>query len=503
MTNNKTEITVCLLNPQGHVRWQEPPIAEHPDTGGQIVYILELSKELAKAGCKVDIFTRFFDDSEWTGYNKEIEEFNKNLRIVRIKCGPENKFLCKEELWPFIKDFASGIRKFYTNQAYQPDVITSHYADAGLTAAMLKKDIKKSFVHTGHSLGGKKMDNLNLSKSNFDEINNSFNFHLRTSAERITFKNSHYIIASTQEEVDKQYGHKVYKSAADDKNKFHIIPPGISPEQFFSYKIKETKSEKYQKATEKLQKQLEKTISQDRINFPCAFSAARFDAKKNPSGLLMAYADSSLLQEKTNLLIIAGNVNSPLNPENRDKLKENEKYIVEEIVSIIEERKLQGKVCFSPGFDYKDEMPYIYRYAGRNNWIFVNPALHEPFGLTIVEAMVSGLPVVATKFGGPVEILDRGKYGILADTTNPVSLASSIEQLLDPDKWRDFSEKGMERVKEKFTWKTAASGYIRVFDKIINEGLKDKNDFPIPEYFLNQDKKSEQELINELKKYYF
>ncbi len=504
MSEQKQKLTICLLNPQGHVRWKEPQIAEHPDTGGQIVYILELAKEFEKAGCRVDIFTRYFKDPDWPGYDREIEDYNENLRIARIKCGKEDRFIRKEKLWPLIKDFSAGVKKFYRDQGYQPDIITSHYADAGLAAGILKKDLKKPYVHTGHSLGGKKMDNLNLSRSNFEMINKNFSFHLRISAERISFKNANRVIVSTQEEIDQQYGHRVYKSIVSrNKEKFCIIPPGIDPENFFSYHRQEKDTEKYKKAVGLLKKQLKRSISKERKDLPCVFSAARFDAKKNPTGLLRAYASSRQLQENMNLLIVAGNVENPLTPKNRNKFKEHEKYIIEDIASIIEGWKLKGKVCLSPGFDYMDEMPYIYRYAGRNKWIFVNPALHEPFGLTIIEAMASGLPVVATKHGGPAEILNGGEFGILTESIDPLLLASSLEELLIAGKWRNFSKKGMERVKKKFTWKAATASYMKVFKKVKKEGVQNKGDFPIPDYFLKRTKKNESHLMKELRSLMF
>ncbi|MGM0568476.1 MAG: glycosyltransferase, partial [Elusimicrobiota bacterium] len=470
-----------------------------PDTGGQIVYITELSKELAKAGCSVDIFTRYFKDPKWPGYEKEIEEYNKNLRIIRIKCGPEDKFINKEKLWPLINDFTQGAIDYYKSRSIEPDIVSSHYADAGLSAAIMKKRMFKAFTHTGHSLGGKKMDNLKLSRSNFEMINKNFNFHLRVAAERVSFRNAQAIIASTREEIEKQYGHRVYEGAVEDRNKFEVIPPGIGPEQFFSYEKGEENKKTYKKAVEKLQKQLAGGIETGRIKLPCVFSAARFDAKKNPTGLLRAYASSRLLQENTNLLIIAGNIEDPLNPDNRDKFKEHEKYIIEDIAGIIKGWNLEGKVCLSPGFDYKDEMPYIYRYAARNKWVFVNPALHEPFGLTIVEAMASGLPVVATKRGGPAEILRAGDFGILSETSEPLSLSHDIEKLLKKERWEKYSEKGIERVKKKFTWSSAAKAYIKLFKKIIDEGVREKNDFPVPGYFLEKKGEKDSRLRSELR----
>ncbi|MGM0441369.1 MAG: glycosyltransferase [Elusimicrobiota bacterium] len=501
--SKKNDLTVGLVNPQGHVRWDDLQIASHPDTGGQTVYIIELAKELGKITGHVDVFTRYFEDTEWPGYDKKIENYSDNVRIVRIECGPRDKFIEKEKLWPLMKDFVDGIKEFYEKEGYSPDIFTTHYADAGLCGAMLKEKMDVPFTHTGHSLGGAKMDNLNLSRSNFEMINKQFKFHRRISAERVTFRNSSAIVASTNEEVEKQYGHKVYDDAIDNKEKFHIIPPGIDPDQFFSYHKKEKDKVLYEKAVNKLQEGLSKYIDKDRQDLPCILSAARFDAKKNPTGLIRAYASSEVLQENANLLIIAGNVANPLDPENWDKFKEHEKFIVEDISDIIENWQLEGKVSFTPGFDYKTEMPFVYRYAARKKWIFVNPALHEPFGLTIIEAMASGLPVVATKYGGPSEILNNGEYGILIEPKFPHSLKKGLEKLLIAGKWKNFSNKGMERVKERYTWRIASKGYKKLFKEVVEKDVDSENDFDIPEYFIDPQTGDDSQLRHELRHLYF
>ncbi|MDA3793415.1 MAG: glycosyltransferase, partial [Elusimicrobia bacterium] len=425
------------------------------------------------------------------------------LRIVRIKCGPEDKFVAKEKLWPFMKDYTDGIKKYYDKEGVSPDIFTSHYADGGLAGAMLKESMDVPYTHTGHSLGGEKMDKLNLSRSNFEMINKNFKFHLRISAERVAFRNAAAIVASTGEEVSKQYGHHVYKDALKDKSKFNIIPPGIGPEQFFSYHKDEKKKETYDKAGKKIKGEIKKYIDEERRDLPCIFSAARFDAKKNPTGLLRAYASSEKLQDNANVMIVAGNIEDPLNPENRNKFKEHEKFIIEDLADIVKNWNLKGKVSFSPGLDYVDEMPFVYRYAARSKWIFVNPALHEPFGLTIIEAMASGLPVAATQNGGPSEILEGGRHGVLVEPTLPHSLRKGLEKLLIASQWKKFSNAGTERVKEKFTWGTASKGYRKLFKKLIKEGIDKSDDFKIPEYFMNPEEGSDSKLRKELRHLYF
>ncbi len=500
--NNK-KLTIGLLNPQGHVRWKNLQIAAHPDTGGQIVYIIELAKALEQQGCRMDIFTRYFKDPKWPGYTKEIENYSENLRIIRIKCGSRDKFINKEDLWSVLYEFSMGVKAFYEKEGYRPDVFSSHYGDAGLAAAMLKKEMRLPFIHTGHSLGGKKMDNLRLSRANFTEINSSYRFHLRVIAERISFRNASAIVASTEEEVERQYGHKVYKRCVRDEKKFNIIPPGIDPELFYSYTKKEKNIRLYNKAVARLNRVLSLYVAPNRIHMPFVFSAARLSAKKNPVGLLKAYANSETLQEHMNLLIVAGNVEDPLNSDNRSKFPENKWNIIDDIIRIIKKHELSGKVCFSPGFDHHSQIPYIYRYAARNRWIFINPALHEPFGLTIVEAMASGLPVVATKRGGPIDILQDNEFGILVEPTDIYSISGGLKKMLKAKVWGRYSAAGFDRVKEHYTWNCAAGDYIKLLNNVSKKAFKDEKDYDIPQYFTDYEKKDDTALLKDFRKRYY
>ncbi|MBN2407556.1 MAG: glycosyltransferase [Elusimicrobia bacterium] len=497
------KLVIGLLNPQGHVRWKNLQIAAHPDTGGQIVYIIELSKALEKLGFRIDLFTRYFSDPDWPGYDREIEEYSPNLRIVRIKCGPVEKFVKKEELWPIIHEFAAGIEKFYEEQGSKPDVFTGHYADGGLAAVILKKKMGIPFTFTGHSLGGKKMDNLNLSRANFAHVNSRYNFHLRVIAERLALRNASAVVTSTAQEVKKQYGHRVYIRAAGSKKKFNIIPPGIDPKNFFPYTLPERDAAAYENAVAKLMAGLSNSISRKRMHMPFIFSAARFAAKKNPNGLLKAYAKSETLRSRMNLLIVAGNVDDPLNDNNRHRFDDSKKHIIDEIKSAIAAYKLEGKVCFLPGFDHISELPFIYRYAARSRWVFINPALHEPFGLTIVEAMASGLPVIGTKHGGPLEIIQDDEYGVLIEPTDHYSISGGIKKMLRDKNWDRYSLKGMERVKEQYTWAAAAQGYGKLLSKVVRKGFSDKKDYPIPGYFMDPAGSDDREILKELRRRYY
>lgn len=90
--------------------------------------------------------------------------------------------------------------------------------------------------------------------------------------------------------------------------------------------------------------------------------------------------------------------------------------------------------------------------------LLVSAARQESFGLTVAEAMASGTPVVATRSGGPQEIIEHMQSGVLVPVDDPASLAKSIVDVLgDPVLARHLSENGVRRVNEAFTLKKYVS----------------------------------------------
>ena len=93
----------------------------------------------------------------------------------------------------------------------------------------------------------------------------------------------------------------------------------------------------------------------------------------------------------------------------------------------------------------------------------------EAFGLVNVEAMASGLPVVASRVGGIVEVVADGETGYLVDPANmEAELLTRIGELVrDPDLRRRMGEAGRKRVEEKFTWDRTAEAWMALFKREI------------------------------------
>src|SRR5207237_10201885 len=121
---------VCCLNPQGYVE-RHPPLGK-TDTGGQVVYVLELAKALGRQGIQVDIITRRFDG------RPEVERLAPNVRIVRIPCGPSS-FVLKEDLAGLMPEFVQGLETFAARHSPRYDVIHSHSWDGRSAGRLLDR----------------------------------------------------------------------------------------------------------------------------------------------------------------------------------------------------------------------------------------------------------------------------------------------------------------------------------------------------------------------------
>ncbi len=443
---------IIFVNPQGNFDSKDSRLSSHPDFGGQIVYVKEVAIAMEKMGIDVDIVTRKIEDPKWPEFSSEFDGYpGTNVRIVRIGFGPP-EFLPKERLWPYLGEFAKKMADFYKKEGL--DFITTHYGDGGISGSMLSKYLKVPFSFTAHSLGAQKMDKLGVNEENFSHFDEIYNFSARILAEGISMKSSAFNVVSTRMEQFEQYGHKLYKDYIDvNDTRFKVIPPGVNARIF------NTDSADDKKIEEKIKK-----FSRTR---PLIIISSRLDPKKNHISVVKAYAGSSL-KERYDLLIVTNGFENPY--EN-----DYDNTVIKGIVDFVIKNNLKSKVHFINIENQKD-LASLYRAASRNYSFFVSMALYEPFGLAIIEAMACGLPVIATKNGGPTEIIREGE-GLLADPENIDEIKTQMEKLTDYQLYMKIRTNGIKRVKTSYTWESTAKGYL---ENIQNARF---NDFNIPTCF--------------------
>ena len=487
MTSNES-LHIAFLNPQGNFDPHDRYWTEHPDFGGQLVYVKEVALALGAIGHRVDIITRQINDPEWPGFETQVDSYpgSPNVRILRIPCGGD-LFLRKEDLWPYLgTEWVPNIIDFFAKEGAYPDVATAHYADGGLSGALLQSERMLHFTFTGHSLGAQKMDKLGVEEGNLAEMEARFHFSKRIMAERVSMSHAARIITSTRQERIEQYGHRAYHGAVDpgDDRRFAVIPPGVN-RRIFSPEPGEADAP----VGARIDEALDRDIDAERVDLPIVLASSRLDEKKNHIGLVRAFVESRELRSHANLAIVVRGLEDPLH--RYSELSAGEHAIMDEITGLLSRAELWGSVTAFP-LNSQSELAGAYRNLAERRSVFALTALYEPFGLAPLEAMSCGLPAVVTKNGGPSESMLDGEreFGVLVDPGDPQDIASGILRIVDSEsKWMDFHRAGIERVVARYTWDRTAAGYLEVLRSIISEELQ-APEIEIPGYFTNPAEKN-------------
>jgi sucrose-phosphate synthase len=448
MTQQESGLYIALLSIHGLIRGHNLELGRDSDTGGQTLYVVELAQTLARQPGvrKVDLITQRVVDKEISSdYANPIEILTPRLRIVRIDAGTEG-YLPKEQLWDHLDFFADNLASFFRENNAFPDIIHSHYADAGYVGSHLANLLGIPLIHTGHSLGRVKRSRLLANGLTAQEIEDRFNMSRRIEAEEQTLATAERVITSTHQEIEEQY--EIYDHYQPDQ--MRVVPPGTNLNQFTPPRGDELESPLFQQLTCHLKEP----------HKPIILALSRPDPRKNIQALIEAFGQSAELQELANLLIIAGN------RDDIDELEEGAQEVFHELLVAIDRYDLYGKVTL-PKHHQRDQVPMIYQIATASGGVFVNPALTEPFGLTLIEAAACGLPIVATEDGGPQDIISNCQNGFLIDPLEPETISNALVKLLkDQALWQRFSEQGMAGVKEHYSWDAHARRYLKIVKPI-------------------------------------
>ena len=401
-SNPDKGLYIQLYSIHGLIRGQNLELGRDADTGGQTKYVLELAQTLIKdprVG-KVELVTRQINDRKVSNlYSIPEEKVNEKFSIIRIRCGG-GKYIRKELLWNHLEEFVDKSIKYIKSVGRLPDIIHSHYADAGYVCTELTQFFGIPFIHTGHSLGRDKLRKLLSDGMDPDDIEKKYKISHRINVEENIIHFANRIITSTSQEIKNQYGD--YQNTTEGK--FRVIPPGVDLERFYPYNSRMTLDEQNAR--------LLHTISNKLLNFfvdvakPLILTVCRPDKRKNISGLIKAFGEDTELQKKANLAIFAG-IRTDI-----QEMPDNEREVLTDILLLMDKYNLYGKMAIPKRHDTQTEVPELYRIAADTKGVFVNAALTEPFGLTLIEAAACGVPVVATD---PVTAAgtDRGRlyYG--------------------------------------------------------------------------------------------
>jgi sucrose-phosphate synthase len=471
---------IQLYSIHGLIRGNNLELGRNADTGGQTKYVMELAKILSEDSRveRVELVTREIKDRTVSSdYSVPVEKVNDKFSIIRIRCGG-GKYIRKEQIWNLLEEFVDKSVKYIKSVKRLPDIIHSHYADAGYVCTELTQFFGIPFVHTGHSLGRDKLRKLLSDGMQEEDIEKRYKLSHRIEVEENIIYLANLIITSTRQEIINQYGG--YKNSSEEK--FRVIPPGVDIDKFYPYNARIPVDEETE--------EIIRTISAKLLNFfvhidkLLILTVCRPDKRKNISGLITAYGEDKELQKKANLAIFAG-IRTDI-----QTMPDNEREVLTEILLLMDKYNLYGKMAIPKRHDTQTEVPELYRIAADTGGVFINAALTEPFGLTLIEAASCGVPVVATDDGGPRDIIQNCKNGLLVDVTNTKNISNAINKIIDDKNlWKQFSESGMKEVKKHYTWKAHVDSYLKEIEKIAGTRKdKDKVFAPVGRKLLDAEK---------------
>ncbi|CAN1812685.1 Sucrose-phosphate synthase 4 [Linum perenne] len=506
---------IVLISMHGLVRGENMELGRDSDTGGQVKYVVELARALANTQgiYRVDLLTRQITSPEVdSSYGEPIEMLSYpqdgsgscGAYIIRIPCGPPHKYIPKESLWPHVPEFVDGALNHIVNMARAlgeqvnggkqptwPYVIHGHYADAGEVAAHLSGALEVPMVLTGHSLGRNKFEHLlKQGRLSREDINLTYNIFRRIEAEEFGLDAAQMVVTSTRQEIEEQWGlYDGFDVKLERKLRVRrrrgvscmgryiprmvVIPPGMD----FSYVTAQDSSEDDLKSfvgPDKAHKKLHiPPIWSEIMRFftnphkPTILALSRPDPKKNVTTLIKAFGENQTLREVANLTLILGN------RDDIEDMSSTPSAVLTTVLKLIDKYDLYGQVAF-PKHHKQSQVPDIYRLAAKTKLltevvmcricllkgVFINPALVEPFGLTLIEAAAYGLPIVATKNGGPVDILKALKNGILVDPHDQKAITDALLKLLaDKNRWNECRKNGLKNI-HKFSWPEHCRNYL-------------------------------------------
>ncbi|KAH9725987.1 putative sucrose-phosphate synthase 4 [Citrus sinensis] len=333
-------------------------------------------------------------------------------------------------------------------------------------------------VLTGHSLGRNKFEQLLKQGRLPKDINASYKIMRRIEAEELGLDASEMVVTSTRQEIEMQWGlYDGFDLKLERKLRVRrqrgvscfgrfmprmvVIPPGMD----FSY----VTTQDTMGGDTDLKSLIGNDRTQSKRNLPPMWSEvmrfftnphkptilalSRPDPKKNVTTLLKAFGECQPLRELANMTLILGN------RDDIEDMSNSSSVVLTTVLKLIDKYDLYGQVAY-PKHHKQSDVPDIYRLAAKTKGVFINPALVEPFGLTIIEAAAYGLPVVATKNGGPVDILKALNNGLLVDPHDQNAIADALLKLLaDKNMWSECRKNGLKNI-HRFSWPEHCRNYL-------------------------------------------
>ena len=481
--------SVVILSPHGW--FGQADVLGRPDTGGQVVYILdqvralekEMRKRIREQGLDVEpqilVFTRLIPEADGTTCDQPDEAIvgTRNARILRVPFRTETgeivpQWISRFRIWPHLERFAEDVETDVLAQlGGRPDLILGNYSDGNLVASLLSSRLGVTQCNIAHALEKTK---YLFSDLYWKENEERYHFSCQFTADLIAMNTADFIITSTYQEIAgredsvgqyESYAaftmpdlYRVVNGIDLYDPKFNIVSPGADADVYFPYHDATRRLPTLHDEIERMVLGGPDETSRGTLrdsDRPLLFTMARLDRIKNLAGLVEWYATCDALRDRVNLLVVAGHVD----PARSDDEEENSQ--IEGMHALFDRHDLDGHVRWLGRRLDKRMTGELYRWIADRRGAFVQPALFEAFGLTVIEAMACGLPTFATCYGGPLEIIEHGISGFHIDPNHGDRAAADMaaffeECATDRSRWDTLSRGAIDRVRRRYTWKLYA-----------------------------------------------
>jgi D-inositol-3-phosphate glycosyltransferase len=377
-------------------------------SGGLNVYVLELARHLTALGCAVDIFTR-----ATTPNTPEVTPIEPNLRVVALHAGPEEP-LAPDDLYDHLDTFYEALLDFTRREGVAYDLVHSHYWLSGLIGNRLKALWHVPHVVMFHTLGEIK------NRASYGENESG----LRIDSEAAVLTAADRVICATELERDAL---RTLYGADDDKTA--VIPLGVDLDRF--------------RPAAKQDARGALGLDNERI----ILFVGRIEPLKGVDILINA---ASLLESdvECTVLVVGG-----------DEASQSE---VAELQDLARDRGIEHRVAFVGAVDH-ETLPLYYNAAD----VCVVPSHYESFGLVAVEAMASGVPVVASRVGGLTGTIKDGETGYLVPWLCPEPFAERIELLLENEPLRNNLGEAAREAMARYRWENVATAVLHLYQDLL------------------------------------
>ena len=388
------------------------------DCGGQNVYVRELAIELARRGHYVDVFTR-----RETADAATIVQFAPRVRIVHVEAGPP-RCLPKEDLLPFMPEFADFMIDFaeLTDETY--DVLHANFWTSGVAAMRVKRATGTPVVITFHALGRVRRMHQGADDG-FPAERGDIEEDLVAEADAV-------IAECPQDAADLM---ELYHAP---RNKLRVVPCGVDCRRFAPVDRRKARS----------------VLGLD-DDAPTLLQLGRMVPRKGIADVVRAVGSLRHTHHiPARLLVVGGATNVPdesATPHLADLRRVAQEHDVADAVDFVGRRG-------------GDQLRYYYCAAD----LFVTTPWYEPFGITPLEAMACGTPVIGSSVGGIKHTVVDGETGILVPPRDPEAIASAAATLLgDSTLWQRMSRNAIRRVHSCFRWGDVVAEIDNLYNHVI------------------------------------